>query len=181
MGAPNVTDEELLSKGDVDSFEVFYRRHFEHVLGIFARRTRNPETAADLTAETFAAALTARRRYRPGAAPASSWLFSIAFHKLADTQRRGYAEARARHRLAMQPIDLTDGDRERIERLGEVATARQLLDDLSPDQRAAIQAHVVDEVSYEEIAQSLHVSTGVVRQRVSRGLAAVRGRLGASR
>lgn len=181
MLAPILSDEELLSKGDVDSFEVFYRRNFERVLAFFARRTRDPETAADLTAETFAAALTARRRYRPGAASASSWLFSIAFHKLADTQRRGYAEARARRRLAMQPIDLTNADLERIERLGEDPTAWRLLDDLAPDQRAAIQAHVVDEQSYEEIAQTLHVSSGVVRQRVSRGLAAVRGRMGASR
>ena len=80
----------------------------------------------------------------------------------------------------MQPIDLTNADIERIERLGE-DTAWRLLDDLAPDQRAAIQAHVVDELSYEEIAESLHVSSGVVRQRVSRGLAAVRGRMGASR
>src|SRR5215207_2301359 len=59
------TDAELLCAPDTRSFGLFYRRHFETVLGFFARRTRDPELSADLTAETFAAALAGRRRYRP--------------------------------------------------------------------------------------------------------------------
>ena len=77
------SDAELLSAGDTASFEHFYRRHFEAVLGFFARRTRDPELAADLTAETFAAALTARRRYRPQKGSAGAWLYGIALKKLA--------------------------------------------------------------------------------------------------
>jgi Sigma-70 region 2 len=49
---------------------VFYDRHVRAVLGYFARRTGDPEVAGDLTAETFASALAARRRYRPAARPA---------------------------------------------------------------------------------------------------------------
>src|SRR3954452_21866183 len=59
------TDTELLCAPDTRSFELFYRRHFEAVLGFFARRTRDAELSADLTAETFAAALAGRRRFRP--------------------------------------------------------------------------------------------------------------------
>ena len=146
------SDSELLSATDTRSFELFYRRNFEAILGFFARRTRDPELAADLTAETFAAALTARRRYRPGQGHADSWLFSIAYHKLADAQRRGAAEDRAR------------------------ASVEQL----APEQRDAITAHVVRERSYADIARSTRTSETVVRKRVSRGLATLRKRMGAT-
>ena len=51
---------------------MFHDRHARAVFEYFARRTRDPESAADLTAETFAAAIVARRRFRPGPVPASA-------------------------------------------------------------------------------------------------------------
>jgi RNA polymerase sigma-70 factor (ECF subfamily) len=74
------------------------------------RRTGDAEAAADLTAETFAAAIVARRRFRPGVAPAGAWLFTIAHRKLVDYQRRGFAEERARRRLAMERRPLAEED-----------------------------------------------------------------------
>ena len=104
------TDEELLTSGDPASFEEFYGRHVEAVLGFFARRTRDAELAADLTAETFAAALAGRRRYRPSAGAGGAWLYGIAMKKLADAQRRGFAERRARRRMGMERIELHEDD-----------------------------------------------------------------------
>ena len=58
-----MTDEELLA-GDPEAFAAFYRRHVAPLLGYFLRRTGNAELAADLTAETFAAALDGLQRGR---------------------------------------------------------------------------------------------------------------------
>src|ERR671917_1926849 len=113
------TDEDLLGAPDATSFETFYLRHVDTLLGFFARRTGDPELAADLTSETFAAALASRRRFRPGAGTASAWLFGIATHKLADAQRKGYAERRMCRRLGMERIELSDDDRARISLLAE--------------------------------------------------------------
>jgi RNA polymerase sigma factor (sigma-70 family) len=181
MGASSQTDEELLVAGDPDSFEVFYRRWVRPLLGFFVRRTGDAELAADLTAETFAAALAARGRYRPERGTGSSWLFGIAANKLAFTQRRGYAERRARRRLGMERIELDDENLARIERLGESVVASALVERLPTDQRHAITAHVLDGRGYDEIALELHTSEAVVRKRVSRGLASVRRRIGARR
>jgi RNA polymerase sigma factor (sigma-70 family) len=177
MGPEHRSDEDLLSARDGASFEFFYRRHAERMLGYFMRRTHDAELAADLTAETFAAALAGRRRYRPEAGAAAAWLFGIATRKLIDAQRRGHAEFRARRRLGMERIELTDDDIARIEELAgdEVGT---LVDVLAPEQRVAIEAYVVDEQPYAEIARDLSVSEAVVRKRVSRGLAALRERIG---
>src|SRR3954471_8615379 len=172
------SDEQLLAMGDAASFECFYVRHVDGLLGFFARRTRDAELAADLTAETFAAALTARRRYRAEKGAAGAWLYGIALKKLADAQRRGYAERRARRRLGMERLELTDEDVARIERLADDQTVSLLVERLAPDQRDAVVAHVVDERSYEDIAGELDTSEAVVRKRVSRGLRAVRERMG---
>jgi RNA polymerase sigma factor (sigma-70 family) len=178
VGSIGDSDELLLAGHDAASFEAFYVRHVAGLLGYFARRTRDADLAADLTAETFAAALAGRRRYRPEAGPAAGWLYGIATKKLADAQRRGYAERRARRRLGMERIELTDEDIARIEQLGEADHATLLVDDLTADQRHAVVAHVVDERSYEDIASELHTSEAVVRKRVSRGLASVRNMMG---
>ena len=78
----------------------------------------------------------------------------------------------------MQRLELTDEDIARIESLGGLE-AGELIEVLVPDQRVAVKAHVVDERDYAEIAHDLHVSEAVVRKRVSRGLAALRHRMGA--
>jgi RNA polymerase sigma-70 factor (ECF subfamily) len=170
------SDDDLLSARDARSFEEFYVRHVSSVLGYFARRTHDPELAADLTSETFAAVLAGRRRYRPENGAAGAWLFSIASRKLADAQRRGYAERRMRRRLGMERIALTDDDIAHIEALGASST-ETLLADLGPDQRAAIQAHVIEERGYDQIAIEMDTSESVVRKRVSRGLAVARRRM----
>jgi RNA polymerase sigma factor (sigma-70 family) len=176
MVVTDPSDAELLCATDTPSFERFYRRYFEPVLAFFARRTRDPELAADLAAETFAAALKARPRYRPEHGRADSWLFAIAYHKLADAQRRGHAEDRARRRLGMERVDLTDRDLLAIERMAGDEWAVAAVAQLAPDQREAITAHIVGERSYADIAHSLHTSEAVVRKRVSRGLSALRRR-----
>jgi RNA polymerase sigma factor (sigma-70 family) len=181
MHGTMTTDEELLSARDAASFELFYTRHVDPLVGFFMRRTRDPELAADLTAETFAAALASRRRFRPEAGSAAGWLYGIGSKKLADAQRRGYAEMRARKRMGMERIELDDDDYARVEALGAEAPALALVERLAPEQREAVTAHVLDERGYGEIAEELHTSEAVVRKRVSRGLATMRQRMGMRR
>src|SRR5829696_607941 len=172
-----VSDEELLvaSVGDEEAFAAFYRRHARPLAGFFMRRTGDAELAADLTAETFAAALAARRRFDPAKGAAIGWLYGIARHKLARTLAHGRVEARARRTLGMAPLVLDD------EAIELVVTAEgdvvQLVQRLPVDQRAAIEARVVDEQEYEQIAAAAQTSEAVIRKRVSRGLASLRRKL----
>jgi len=171
------TDDELLTAGGADGFAVFYRRHVDAILRYHARSTRNAEVAADLAAETFAAALEAKHRFKPGGPPAGAWLFGIAVKKLADYRRRGYAEDRARRRLGMERVEPTDADLRRIESLAGDVEVASLVEELPDDQRHAVTARVVNERDYAEIADELQISTAGVRKRVSRGLASLRGRV----
>jgi RNA polymerase sigma factor (sigma-70 family) len=174
------SDERLLLSAaeDDQAFAAFYRRYEKPVLAYFLRRTRDPELAADLMAEVFAAALMSCPRFRPGRAPASAWLFAIAGHKLSHSVRRGRVEDRARRRLRMEPVVLEDEDLERIEQLGSEASLVSLLDGLPAEQRDAVRARVLEERSYDQIAEELKCSESVVRKRVSRGLERLRQQLG---
>lgn len=175
------SDDELLTTGGPDGFAVFYRRHVQTILRYHVRWAGDAEVAADLTAETFAAALEAKDRFRPGGPPARSWLFGIAVKKLADYRRRGYAEDRARRRLGMERVEPTDADLRWIESLAGDVEVAAYVDELPDDQRLAVTARVVDQREYEEIAAELQISTAGVRKRVSRGLAVLRGRVRESR
>lgn len=167
------SDEDLLACGETAAFGVFYDRHARTVLGYFARRTGDPHVAADLTAETFASAIAAQHRYRPTGAPALAWLFKIATRRLADFERHGAVEQRMRGRLAMRTPRLTPEDTTMIGVLADDATWA-LLAELPAEQRDAVAAHVLDEREYAELASSLQLSEAAVRQRVSRGLSALR-------
>jgi RNA polymerase sigma factor (sigma-70 family) len=177
-------DNELLelSVEDPDAFGAFYDRFEEELLAFFMRATQRAELAADLTAEVFAAALASAGLFRAELGSARGWLFGIARHELADTWQRGRVEDRARRRLGLEPISLTDEALELIDELGARPSGTlRLLEELPDEQRAAVKGRVLQERSYDELARSLSCSQSVVRQRVSRGLRSLRQRLEAQR
>ena len=170
------SDDDLLRRTarDATAFGVFYERHRVAVFRYARWRMGNVEDAADLTAETFAVALTAAVRFRPGSVPARAWLFGIANHELADFWRRGAVASRARRRLGMERLVFDDVALERAEALADLQELRRSLDvlvcDLPAGERAAVLARIVDETEYSEIAVALDTSEAAVRQRVHRGL-----------
>ena len=176
MRPSDLDDEALLTGQDPAGFEEFYVRHVDGVLGFFARRTRDPELAADLTAETFARALEGRRRFDAGRGDAGAWLFGIARNVLSRSLERGRVEDGTRRRLAMQPLVLDDEALARIDELSDEPALRAL-ERLPDDQARAVRGRVIEEVGYDELARRLECSESVVRQRVSRGLRTLRAGL----
>jgi RNA polymerase sigma factor (sigma-70 family) len=175
------TDGELLRRAarrDRDAFSEFYVRHEAIGAGFLARRARNPELAADLTAETFAAAIVGADGFRDNGQSALGWLLGIARHLLLRTLTRGQAERRARERLGVEPISVGDASLERVEAMLDASDPAnpllRALDALPADQRDAIRAHVLSEEPYDQLARRLGVPQATVRQRVSRGLARLR-------
>src|SRR5580693_6709108 len=118
MSFGEVSDGELLaaSGSRADAFTAFYDRYETAVVGYFTRRTGDPEVAADLTAEVFAAALGAAHRYRPDTPSAAGWLFTIARNTLSNSVRRGRVEAKARRRIGIsEAVSFGGEELERVE------------------------------------------------------------------
>jgi RNA polymerase sigma factor (sigma-70 family) len=178
---PDRDDDALLvaAADDPEAFAQFYRAHVRGVVAYFRRRVGSAELAADLTAETFAAALAGRLRFTPDRGPAAAWLYGIARRQLVTFQRRGHVERRARRRMGMARIELTDEMLERVEAVAdaELAQVDIALAALPDDQRAAVHARIVEDHDYDEIATAQQISEPAARQRVSRGLAALRAHM----
>jgi RNA polymerase sigma factor (sigma-70 family) len=167
-----------MARGDDDAFVALYRRYMPLLVRWCVRETGNRELAADLSAEVFAAALTAARRYRPERGPVGAWLLGIARNKLAESRRRGRIEESARRRVGVPQWALTDADLERVDELASLDEhVLGLLEQLPVATRTALRGRVLDERSYEELAAELRCSQAVVRQHVSRGLRQLRSRL----
>jgi RNA polymerase sigma factor (sigma-70 family) len=174
----SLSDAELLSASRErgSGFGEFYRRHRDAVLAFCGRRVREGELAADLTAETFAAALLAvHDRSRELPEQPVAWLFTIAHSKCVDSYRRGQVEAAARQRLALERVEIDDQD---IERINQLVVSTDFLAHLSrqlpPEQFHALCARFVEGRRYIDIAQELRCSAVVVRMRVSRALTTLR-------
>jgi RNA polymerase sigma factor (sigma-70 family) len=155
-----------------------YARHCDELLLFLVRRTNDAEVALDIWGETFAQALTARRRYRGSThEEAAAWLFSIARRQLARYYRRGSAEGRAMQRLRIERPQLNpEIEAELIRRAGlddlrhALAAAVATLPD---DSRQAIALRILEELPYPDVAARLAISEQAARMRVSRGLRAL--------
>ena len=169
-------DDELLlgSPRDPELFGAFYRRHEDAVLAYMLRRVREPELAADLTAEVFAAALASVGRFRPRRQPAAAWLFGIARNVLGRSLERRRVEDKARRKLGMSPIEIGPDLVQEILAIEQDAAIANLLATLPAAEAGAVRARVIEGASYSELAADLQCSEQVIRQRVSRGLARLR-------
>jgi RNA polymerase sigma factor (sigma-70 family) len=179
MPRTGASDQVLLlatEGGDVEAFGLFFDRYSKPTLRFVRERVRSPELAADITAETFAAALVATQKGRARNVPnGAAWLRGIARHKIVDSYRMARAEDAALRELGLNRIPVAEADLDEIDEIaGLVDSLRVPLDLLSTEERAAVIDRVVREREYAEMACGTGASQTTVRKRVSRGLARLR-------
>jgi RNA polymerase sigma factor (sigma-70 family) len=100
----SVSDEELMQaygRGDAAAFETLYGRHKRALFGFVLRSVKTRGEAEELFQDVWMRAIEARTRYQP-TAKFSTWLYTIAHHRLIDHWRvKG---------LAVVSLDANDGD-----------------------------------------------------------------------
>jgi RNA polymerase sigma factor (sigma-70 family) len=173
------TDAQLLAAAETDAhaFREVYDRYAEAIHRFHLGRTRVRDTALDLTAETFAQAWLSRGRFRDIAGgSAAPWLFAIAHHVLVASVRRQRLERSACERLGIlsaidRPVEPGEPNELWLEGLDEALAS------LAPEVREAIRLRVIDDLSFDDVAERMGTSPGAARVRVHRGLAALRNRL----
>ena len=174
------TDAQLLAEASEDplAFREFYDRYAGWVRSWFQRQTGSDSAALDLTAETFAQAWHASRRFKDMAdGSGAPWLFGIARNLLRQYHKHNRIESAARERLGMptawaecEEYDAVD---ERITAGSLAPILRRAVRALPLDQRRALELRVVQQLDYEEIAGALGCSQNAARLRVSRALRAL--------
>jgi len=174
------TDAELLKAAgqDPQAFREFYDRYAVWIRSWFLRHTGSDPASLDLTAETFAQAWHASRRFRDEAGGSGApWLFGIARNLLRQYHKHNRIESAARERLGLPASYAECEDYERVDERSEVNALTPLLRRavraLPADQRRALELRVVHGLPYEAVAGRLGCSQNAARLRVSRALRAL--------
>jgi len=98
----SVSDEQLMlayGAGDAAAFETLYGRHKGPLFGFVVRSVKTRGEAEEIFQDVWMRAIEARERYQP-AAKFTTWLYTIAHHRLIDHWRvKG---------LAVVPLDTGD-------------------------------------------------------------------------
>jgi RNA polymerase sigma-70 factor (ECF subfamily) len=159
---------------DPQAVGVLYDRYSTRLVRYLQQQGARDDVALDATQEMFARLIVQGRRVRPSSdGTIWPWLAVSGRNLLRDWQRRGAIEAKARHRLNLPVSPEATDPLARIEATQLQAGLSDGLERLSPDQRTAVTARVIQERDYSEIADATGTSEATVRRRVSRGLRAM--------
>jgi len=180
---------EKLRRGDALAYERLVAENSGDVYALLFRLTSDAEEARDLTQETFLRAFQSIDRFR-GDASLKTWIYRIAINQA----RNRWRWWRRRRRDVTVSLDATDDQREQplaatlpcenspspeqqtLARERE-AQLREALCGLRRSYREAVILRDVEGFSYEEIAQTLQISIGTVKSRISRGRLELRQQL----
>lgn len=152
-----------------------YAAYYDTVLRYLARRTRCPEAASDLAAETFVQMYASLDGFRGGTEDEGrAWMWAIARHQLYRWRERRQAEAQNLARIGIDGRDDGEAEYERVEQLADLArycpVLEASLERLPDETRRIVVMRVVEHRPYVEIGQLYGTTAGAIRIRVSRAL-----------
>lgn len=145
-----------------DAFAELYHRHAADVYRFAVYLCRNKADAEDITSETFVRAWAGADRIR--ADTVKNYLLTIA--RNLHVQR----SVRSRRETQLDDVhhDPSPDPHSRLEARSDVEAARDRLLAMRDTDRAAFLMRVVDDMSYEEIANALSISLSSAKVRVHR-------------
>jgi len=161
--------------GDTAAFERLYRAHVGRVHGLCLRMTGHPQTAEDLTQETFVSAWRSLSAFE-GRSGFGTWLHRIAVNAVL---------ARGRSPQGRGEVSLTsdDGEQRELEMPEDMDTATPLdleraIGALPPGARDVMVLHGIYGYSHEEAAGMLGVAVGTCKAQLHRARRLLRERMG---
>ena len=179
-----VSDRDLMARlaaGDREALAPLMERHYQRVYRIALSYLRHPDDALDTVQETFVKAFQKADRW-DGSTGAGPWLSRVAVNQSIDRWRRN-----RRRQATFTPLVEGDHDesladtrldpdrrvqgRELRDRLA------LLLDQLPEKQRAVVVLRHYQEMSLEEIAETLGMRLGTVKSSLHRALGRMRAGL----
>lgn len=175
-------DEQTLitrcQNGDIQAFRDLVERYEDRIYTLACSIIGNPEAAKDAAQEAFVRAYKALKSFE-GKSSFYTWLYRIATNvclNAAQKEKRrldsvsldGMQES---HDISPDRFFGTEDPNNDIEQLDLRKQIDKVLDHLSPDHRAVVVLKDIEDLSQEEIADTLGVSVGTVKSRLSRARA----------
>ena len=181
MLAKEIGDAECVKRvqrGDTKSFEILVRRHQDTTFNLIYRFLGDYDEASEAAQEVFLSAYKSIQQFR-GDASFSTWLYRIAFNH-ASSRRKSLNSKRQRQVSLDDNLVLVDcgANPENSAEQKEIQQCvQQALNSLDGDDAQIILLRDLQDVSYEDIAETLDVPVGTVKSRLHRARQALRASL----
>lgn len=178
-----MTDENaqvVLARRDRTAFAPLFDLYYPRIYRYLLHRTADATRAADLTSETFLAALASLDRFDPDRGSLSAWLYGIATNEYRMASRSSFRKRKALRRLAtFTPAEADEfaAIDARVASCTDFVEVQPLLTALPQPQATAITLRFLEDLPYAEVAAAMGVPEPTARSHVHRGLNALRRQL----
>jgi len=173
---------EKSQRGDREALNELIRKHQDRAYQYAFRLTRNPDIAADVVADAFVRINNALKNFK-GNAAFTTWLYRIITNCYLDQRKREKGKGNLSLDSGFQQDDeditreIEDPGRtpdELVERNQREALLQKALGQLPEFQKSMIVMYHAEQLSYEEIAESLDITIGTVKSRLNRARISLR-------
>ena len=171
---PPATDEiiERCLNGDQAAWESIVRMYRRKVFNVAYKFVGRHDQAEDLTQDVFLKLYKSLDTF-DRRANFQTWLISVSRNLCIDHYRAVRKERETINR-DVDPADFAPVSNDpradtQLEQRDRVRLLRQALDKLAPTLRTAVMLRDIQELTYQEIADRLHLPEGTVKSRINRG------------
>lgn len=159
-----------IAAGEQESLGEFYDRYAGLVNGLALRILRDPSDAEDVVQEVFVQAWRQAGRFDPGRGTPEAWLCTLARTRALDKLRRRVSRRE-------EPPETAPGTTA-TPRNVEVLAVRRAMEDLSANQRKALELAYYEGLTQSEIAERLGEPLGTIKTRIRTAMIRLREALG---
>ncbi len=166
-----------LASGDPAAYSELMKLYRDPLYFMLYEKVSDQELAKDLTIESLGKAFQKLHLYTPDYT-FSTWLFTVARNHCIDYLRKHKLPTISIDKMMLDEdgkrtnFDLVSNDlnpEQKMEKKQRIAFLRQIVDQLKPAYRDLVKMRYFKELSYEEIAETLHIPIGTVKAQLHRG------------
>jgi RNA polymerase sigma-70 factor (ECF subfamily) len=158
--------------GDASAFETLYQQYKNLVFKNAYLITGSREDSQDILQEVFVSVWRSRQTFNPDKGNLTTWLHRITINKCLEKQRKKKLTFASLEKVDLPQTQSSDEvlvNRQEYERLIEA------MNSLNTKHRVVLVLRYFNDMSYEEIAQTVGVPLGTVKSRINQALKLLRG------
>jgi len=160
--------------GDQRAFHALYERTHRIVFTLIVRIVNNRETAEEVTIDVFHDVWRRAGAYAPAGGSVIGWIMNQARSRAIDRVRFEHRKKRSGNPRAAELGGDAVGPREALACSEHARRLREAVQQLSPDERQAIETAFFRELTYRETAAELKQPEGTVKARIRSALLKLR-------
>lgn len=161
-------------RGDARAWEALVQTYVSKIYNMAYRYTRRLDVAEELAQEVFLKIYQNLSSFRPESGSFRNWIMRVARNLIIDHYRATRWDKQV---AGSEELEVLDFERpshqpdpfENVEQKQRAEYLMKALEQLTPELKEAVLLRDIEELSYQEIAETLAIPEGTVKSRINRG------------